>query len=73
MHIAECRGREHGAQGSGLRAQSTGRRRKTPCNSYVCSLKYLYKVIDLLFYLTGNDGPCCRSFEPVAEFIMSVR
>jgi len=24
-------------------------------SSYVCSLKYLYKVIDLLFYLTDND------------------
>jgi len=44
-----------------------------PRFSYVCSLKYLYKVIDLLFYLTDNDDLCCRSIEPVTEFIMSVR
>ncbi len=32
-----------------------------------------YKVIDLLFYLTGNNVLWCRSIEPVAEFIMSAR
>jgi len=42
-------------------------------SSYVCSLKYLFKVIDLLFYLTDNNVLCSRSIEPVAKFIMSVR
>ena len=32
-----------------------------------------YKVIDLLFYLTGNDVWRDRSIEPAAKFIMSVR
>jgi len=41
--------------------------------SYVCSLKYLYKVSNLLFYFTDNNDPCRRSIEPVTEFIMSVR
>ena len=31
------------------------------------------KVIDLLFYLTGNDVSRHRSIEPVTKFIMSVR
>jgi hypothetical protein len=31
------------------------------------------KVIDLLFYLTGNDVLCSRSIEPVTKFIMSAR
>ena len=32
-----------------------------------------YKVIDLLFYLTGNNDLCPRSIEPVTKFIMSAR
>jgi hypothetical protein len=44
--------------------------------SLVCLFTFfeiVFKVIDLLFYLTDNSGQCHRSFEPVTEFTMSVR
>lgn len=40
---------------------------------YVLFFEIVFKVIDLLFYLTDNSGPRCRSIEPVTEFTMSVR
>jgi hypothetical protein len=40
---------------------------------FVLFFEIVFKVIDLLFYLTDNSGPRCRSIEPVTEFTMSVR